>query len=368
MRVLLLSCNTGGGHNSAAGAIRCELESKNIDCVVQDALYFVSKSFSDIISNGHTYVYRYLPRLFGAAYRFEERHKPRFIFEQIAFGAKKFASYLEESHFDVIVSCHIFGSMLVTAARQRYGVSLPHYAVMTDYALCPGIDMVDAHRVFIPAEELRSEYISAGIAEDRIVVSGIPVHNSFFSSIDPQEARRRLRLPLEDRTVLLFSGSIGCGKLHHIAPMLEQVLPENTTLVIICGHNKRLIKKLKQACGSHTRVIGYTTRVVEYMAASDICITKPGGLSTTELLVSRLPMVLMLSVPGCETHNLNHFVSLGVAVGATKWEDAIEHTVTLIKDEERLLEMRKALSKLRYPGGARVIVETITKDISTTEG
>ena len=364
MRVLLLTCNTGGGHNSAAEAVCREFAKRSIDCETQDALSFVSKSYSEIISNGHSYVYRYLPRLFGAAYRFEERHKPRFIYEQVALGAKRFAEFLDNHPFDIIVSCHIFGSMLVTAARNRHGVRTPHYAVMTDYALCPGIDMVDVKRVFIPAEELRGEYVCAGIDDERIVTSGIPVHDAFFSVMGAAVARKRLKLPLNDRVILLFSGSIGCGKLHHVAPVLEQELPPNTTLVIICGNNKRLYKRLKESCGPCTRVVGYTTRVAEYMAAADLCITKPGGLSTTELLVSRLPMVLMLSVPGCETHNLNYFVGQGAAVGADDWEEAIRLTSELMRTPERLEGMRRKMLRLDYPGGARIVVDTVLNDVS----
>lgn len=364
MRILLLTCNTGGGHNSAAEAVCCEFVKRSIDCEIQDALSFVSKSYSEIISNGHTYVYRYLPRLFGAAYRFEERHKPRFIYEQVALGAKRFAEFLNSHPCDAIVSCHIFGSMLVTAARKRYGLKTPHYAVMTDYALCPGIGMVDAKRVFIPAEELRGEYICEHIDNDRIVTSGIPVRNAFSTGMDKATARTRLKLSPKDKVILLFSGSIGCGKLHLVAPVLEKALPRDTTLVIICGRNKKLYERLRESCGSRTRVVGHTSRVAEYMAAADLCITKPGGLSTTELLVSHLPMVLMLSVPGCETHNLDYFVGHGVAVGTDNWDEAIRLTLELIGDTERLDGMRRRLEHLGYPGGATVVADTVLKDFS----
>lgn len=368
MRILLLTCNTGGGHNSATEALRSEFARRSIDCEIQDALSFVSKSFSEIISNGHTYVYRYLPRLFGAAYRFEERHKPRFIYEQVALGAKRFATFLSHHPYDAIVSCHIFGSMLVTAARKRYGLKTPHYAVMTDYALCPGIGMVDVKRVFIPAEELRGDYICEHFDNEQIVTSGIPIHNTFSAGMDKMTARERLKFPLKGKVLLLFSGSIGCGKLHQVAPALEQALPQDATLVIICGRNKKLYKRLKDSCGSRTKVVGHTSRVAEYMAAADLCITKPGGLSTTELLVSQLPMVLMLSVPGCETHNLEYFVSQGVAVGTDNWDEAIQLTLELIGNTERLDDMRERLKKLGYPGGATIIADTLLKDFSSFKG
>lgn len=367
MRILLLSCNTGGGHNSAAAAIRSYCEQRGIECDTRDALLFVSKPHSEVISNGHVYIYRHLPQLFGIGYRFEEKHQPRFLYDQMALGAKKFAAYLGDHSYDAIICTHLFGNMLVTEARKRYGVTLPHYAVITDYAMYPGTDMVDAHRYFIAAEQLRDAHLQAGVPNEKLVVSGIPIGKGFLNAPDKQTARRNLGLPEEGKVVLLFSGSIGCGKLNRKAPELEKQLPESAHLVIICGNNSRLFKQLTELCGPKTTVVGYTDRVAEYMAAADLCITKPGGLSTTEMLAVGLPMVLMLSVPGCETHNLRHFEELGVAVGTDDWEKALSLAVELINDDERLTEMRGRLLSIGYPGGAKVIVDTVLADIARQE-
>lgn len=367
MRVLLLSCNTGGGHNSAAAAVRNCFIKRGVECDVHDALLFVSKPHSEVVSGGHVYIYRHLPQLFGVGYRFEEKHPPRFIYDQMALGAKKFAAFLEENVYDAVVCTHIFGNMLVTEARRKYGVTIPHYAVITDYTLYPGTDMVDAKCIFIGAESLRSMHIEAGIADERIVASGIPIADSFFNAPSKEEARRRLNLPAQGKIVLLFSGSIGCGKLNRVVPELEQKLPADATLVVICGHNERLYKKLWEKCSAKSVIVGYTDRVAEYMAAADLCVTKPGGLSTTEMLSIGLPMVLMLSVPGCETRNLEFFQACGVAVGTNKWSEAITLTEELIRNDSQLEKMRERLRALGYPGGAKVIVDTVLSDAEGKE-
>ena len=76
MRVLILSANTGGGHNSTARALADQLERLGADYEIADTLAFISETVSDFISWGHSYVYRKLPRLFGIGYRFEEKHPP----------------------------------------------------------------------------------------------------------------------------------------------------------------------------------------------------------------------------------------------------------------------------------------------------
>lgn len=367
MRILLLSCHTGGGHDSAAEAIGAHFAERGIACDIHDALLFVSKAHTQILSKGHFFMYRHLPTLFGIGYRFEEKHPPRFLYKQMSLGAKKFAAFLEKNAYDAIICTHIFGNMLATEARRKYGVTIPHYVVTTDYAMHPGTDMVDAARYFIAAEQIRPALLEAGIPGERIVASGIPVSPGFLMQKDKRAVRRVLGLPEEGKMILLFSGSIGCGKLNRIAPQLERRLPANCSLVVICGHNKRMYKLLQGNSNPRLTVIGYTKRVSEYMAAADLCITKPGGLSTTEMLAAGLPMVLMLSVPGCETRNLDFFKNLGVAVGTNDWNEAIDLTVDLISDDARLAEMRQRLLDVGYPGGAKVIADWVLADIAGEE-
>ena len=362
MRVLLLSANTGGGHNSAAMAVMAQFERQGVVCEIRDALSFVSDIHSDIISTGHSYIYRHFPQLFGIGYRFEERHPPRFLYEQMAMGAKRFLAFLRENSFDAIVSTHLFGSMLVTEVRKRYDISIPHYAVITDYTLYPGSDMVDVKRFFIADSDLIPRYENVGITRERLTVSGIPINPAFDATLSQTKAREKLHLPTEGRIVLLFSGSIGCGRLHRIAPDLERTLPSDTHLVILCGHNKRLYEQLQERCGSRTVVVGYTNRIAEYMAAADLCITKPGGLSITEMLVMQLPMILMLSVPGCESRNMAFFESHQIAIGTEDWEQAIAETGRLLRESDTLAEMKQRMKQIGYPGGANVIVRTVLTD------
>ena len=367
MRVLMLSANTGGGHNSAAAAVRAEFEWRGVACDVKDALSFVSEMHSDIVSSGHTYLYRFFPQLFGVDYRFEERHPPRFIYEQMSLGAKRFAAYLRENPVDAVVCTHIFGNMLMTEVRKRYGVTIPHYVIVTDYALYPGTDMVDVKRYFIGAEGLIPTYVSAGIDEARLTVSGIPVRSSFTQTYDQCAMRRQLGLPEQGRVVLLSGGSIGCGRLHRVAPELEKSLPIDTTLVILCGHNTRMFHQLQERRSDRTVVVGYTDRVAEYMAAADLCITKPGGLSITEALSMQLPLVLMLTVPGCESRNMAFFELCKIAVSTTDWDEAIRATADLIQSPERLQMMRRNMSNIGYPGGAPLIVHTVLDDCSKNQ-
>ena len=102
----------------------------------------------------------------------------------------------------------------------------------------------------------------------------------------------------------------------------------DTQFVIICGTNKKLQKVLTDMTDSNDafKIIGYTDRMSGYMAAADVFVTKPGGLSSTEAAVTGVPMIHMPSIPGCETRNLRYFESHGMSLSlkGRSIEDALD--------------------------------------------
>ena len=365
MRVLILSANTGGGHNSAALALRECFQKHGASCEIRDALSFVSDRFSETISKGHLYLYRHLPRLFGAGYRYAEHHRIRFVYGWMACGSHRFASYVNSQRYDAVVCTHLFGSLLVTEAIKSAHLSILHYLVVTDYALYPGTELLDVHRLFIGSESMVQEYSDAGIDRNRLVVSGIPIGSSYFLDKSDRLVRRRLQVSDHEQLLLLLGGSIGCGRYKRMIPALLQEVPSTTHLLLVCGNNQRLFKRMQSYASERFHIVGYTDELANFMAAADLCISKPGGLSTTELTVVGLPMVLLLSVPGCETHNLDYFLRQKTAVGAKNWSEAVLHCSRLLMDTDELASMRQRLIKQNYPGGAEVVVRTVMMDYTT---
>ena len=82
-----------------------------------------------------------------------------------------------------------------------------------------------------------------------------------------------------------------------------------------------------------------------YMDAADLILTKAGGLSTTEALMKRLPMVYINAVPGCETRNLEFMVSHGYARTADTPEALTELVCSLLREPETLAAWRETLAR-----------------------
>lgn len=61
MKIAILSCNTGGGHNAAAAALAEELAARGHESKTYNTLDFLPKGAADLISRGHDFAYRYTP-------------------------------------------------------------------------------------------------------------------------------------------------------------------------------------------------------------------------------------------------------------------------------------------------------------------
>ena len=97
MQTLILSCNTGAGHNSCAQAVQEAYHSRGEICNITDSLQFISEKASTFISNWHTRIYRHAPRLFDAGYQRAESHEDIFcegtpIYKLLSSGAERMYS------------------------------------------------------------------------------------------------------------------------------------------------------------------------------------------------------------------------------------------------------------------------------------
>lgn len=370
MRTLILSCNTGEGHNSAAKAIKDYFKQKNINSDIMDALAFWSPEKSKLISKGHVFLYRNLPSLFGIGYRFEENHPPKdgedsLMYELVIKGCKSLYDYLCQNKYDAVVCTHVFSGMMMTEIKRYYNYSIKTYFIATDYTCAPGVSEILADAYFIPHKNLVPEFMNGGKIKDNLVPSGIPVHSDFYVKVPKEEAKAHLSIPQDKRVVLLMCGSMGCGPIKSLSEYLPQQLPRHALLIVICGNNIKLYKSLtKHPLPDNMRVIGFTKRVSLYLDAADLILTKPGGLSTTEASVKATPMIFIDAVPGCETRNIEFFVSNGFAVLEKSIIGICDAVCDYLENPERLEDISSILNKEFSGSAAKNICEYIIEDVN----
>ena len=191
MNVLILSCNTGGGHNGAARAIADEFASRGISSEVKNALSFAVKAEEDIIVDGYNFVFNHMPSVWKAGYTFAEEHTAYPMYVNFAAYATPLKRYIEKGGFDAVISTHLFPALMMTRVRRKYALPVKQFFVCTDYSCCAGYDLPEEDRLFIP-RDLTDEYLFRGADPDVLMETGIPVRASCYERMSSDVAREQL--------------------------------------------------------------------------------------------------------------------------------------------------------------------------------
>ena len=364
MKILILSCNTGGGHNTAARAMKEEIERQGHEAVLMDYLALANQLTSNLISNSYINMARYSPHFFGMIYRTSlaissNRHLSPCYYANIPV-AKRLSAYLKENPVDGVVMTHLFAMEGLSYLRRR-GDSLPvNVAIATDYTCQPFWEDLDCDYYILPHEDLIDEYASRGLPRDRLRAYGIPVSSQFSREENRCDARKQLNLPEDEPLFLVMGGSMGSG---HILTFTERLLAEvkKGTIAVICGSNQKLLSAMEERFGGEPRIrlIGFTNEVADYMSACDVLYTKPGGLTSTEALVKNVPLIHTAPIPGCESANSRFFAEHGISLSAHTIEEQIRYGCDLAQNAAIQREMMRRQSKNARPDAARKILALI---------
>ena len=308
MKVLILSCNTGEGHNSCAAALEEECRNQNIPCDTEDALRFISPEVSRFISNWHVRIYRHAPGLFRVGYRAAEDHPAQFhegsaLYRYLTQGAEKLCGFIAGSGYDTVICTHTFAALMVSEVVKTHLPNLKTCFIATDYTCSPSVKDSSLDRYFIPASSLSGDFLGG----------------------------------------VVTSGSMGCGPIMSIARRIGRDLPDDQDLTIVCGTNKQLYRRLQRRFYDvkNVHVRSYVKDMALLMDSADLYLTKPGGISVTEAASMRLPMVFIDAV--CEEYNKDFFLRTGGAVTGQTPKEIARTSLRLLSDEHTLEKMGDAL-------------------------
>lgn len=372
MRVLILSCNTGQGHNSAAKAVAEQIKLLGNECIIKDALAYASEHYSKLICSSYTKIVMHTPKAFGAGYKLcktmssQQGNIKSLAYMSNMMCCKKLYDDISEGTFDAVICTHVFAGQAMTHLKHKYNLNIPIYIISTDYSFCPFFNELDVDRYFIPISVIEHEFTNMGIPLDKITVSGIPVSARFSNSenlTNKDDYKRKLGLDESRDYCLIMSGSMGYGDIYELVDMINEKHISETSIIVICGNNSKLKDGIEEKYAKDERVtaVGFTDKVDAYMKASSVVVTKPGGLSSTEAMVCGVPLVLTKPIPGCETENYDILTQLETALGGQKTAEAAEKIAVVLNNpevSEHIVEMQKKYIK---KDSARVIAESVLR-------
>ena len=347
MKVLILSCDTGEGHNSAAAAVAGALTQRGIESHVFDPLVLAGKYAERFVSGAYTTIMKKAPSAFNALYRAGDIYSSTGITSPVYHANARYAAnlraFIETNGYDRVVCTHLYPMETLTAIRKSGDFTVPCYGVLTDYTCIPFLAETDLDGYFIAHEDLRAELVEKGIPSERIIVTGIPVDEKFAHHMEKAAARNYLAIPQEQDVFLVMSGGIGVGNAGAICDEILRRHSGAFTVYILVGRNSDLKQTLeeKYAGNEHVRIVTFTKKVNVYMNAADVMISKPGGLTSTEAAVAQVPLVQLLVYTACEAPNIAFFSSHGLSERAENAADAAEKAVALVRDNARAEAMRE---------------------------
>ena len=364
-KILMLSCSTGEGHNSAARAVQSVLEKEGVACVMADPVAFQSKRMEHLVSALYNNTIRKRPQVFGAVYKLGDIYSnsklPSPVYWANAHYSEALREYILQEGFDAVICSHLYGMEAMTALKKRNHFEIPCYGIVTDYTCIPFLKETQMDGYFVPNEETKQELMEGGHSEDTIFVSGIPVDESFQNHCSLEKARKELDIPMDRKVFLVMTGGVGCENMEGLCDKLLEQAGEKDLFLVLTGNNQRLKDRLDEKYGDRPifRTVSFTRQVPLYMAASNVLLSKPGGLSSTEAAVANIPLVHIHAIPGCETCNARYFSEAGMSLWAKNNEEAALNAVTLAYDAEFSSCMKAAQRELIPGNSARFIMEKV---------
>lgn len=294
--VLVLSSRGGGGHTAAANTLQALLGDKYDFKVVTpiDQLRIWG------VPSGEQFYNLMLRNGWIRSTNFLVRHVvPSLFLSRIAKLEKIITSYINQSQPELVISLIPFVNYPATEAARKK--KIPYLLITTDNDLrnwVLGLDkMKHPHfKVTIGADlpMTREVLRKKKIKDERIETTGLPLRPDFIATKNRSQILREFRLPKNKPIVLITMGGAGGIGAYEYAKQVGQ-MDLGAHLIILAGRNEGLkesLRKIKLHRSNSLTALGYTDRVADLMAISNVVITKPGPGTINEAMAMKLPMLL----------------------------------------------------------------------------
>lgn len=365
MKVLILTITAGEGHNATAAAIEKSLEARGVDCQVLDACLKINRSLYDLVAKGYLLTTAEFKKAYSFVYSKLEGRKSNSYTRSMTRTAynmikHKVLHFIDEYQPDVIVYTHIFAGILLDILKQKNRLTARTVGVVTDFVMHPfWEESLRTDRIVIANEMLIPAARRKGYTAGQISPTGIPIRPQFATSLPKDEARRAFGIDENKPTLLLMGGSMGYGSLAKTVGELD-AQETDMQILCVCGNNRAAKEEIDAIKFRKTvRNFGYTEQISLLMDAADCIVTKPGGLTTSEALAKRLPMIIANPIPGQEDRNTEFLLNSGVAMKISKTAVLADAIYQLFRDPVRIETMKRNIDLIRKPHASEDLADLI---------
>ncbi|BBB93200.1 MAG TPA: glycosyltransferase [Methylomusa anaerophila] len=368
-KVLFISAPIGAGHTRAAQAVSDVIidHYPDVETCICNVFDFFSPQFGELLLKGYLKILEYYPQAYGRMYDWGNASGMALYSRDLLsrYLAGRMFKFIADYQPTVIVCTHATPAGLVAWLVRQGKINIPAAAVITDYVVHRLWIYREIARYYVADILLRDSMIQQGVEPSSIGITGIPVLPVFTQKLNKQQTRKKLGLKEDLKTILIMGGGAGVLPMEQILSLCNN-LDVSLQLVLVTGKNTTLydkLNKLKNTLRRPAHIYGYVDNVYELMAAADIFVSKPGGMSAAEAMATGLPLIIFRPIPGQEEANTRFLTKNGVAVCADSLADLklILHRLLINNPEQLGIISRQALNMAK-PNAAYSIVDDIAKN------
>lgn len=359
-KILIFTASYGTGHVVVAKALDEAFRKKDVEPVVIDVVGVGGKTekaaasfYSFLMKRGHFiwkfYHEKIMPINKGDSIRSIYKH----------LNKQKFFKEIERINPDIIISTMDQTSVIASLFKVDHP-DVKIATVLTDYVIHPLWTWKNMDNYFVGSEDIKSYLTKHEIKSETIHVTGIPIRSQFENIPSKKEARKMLGIPDDGISVFLLSaGSFGSVPIPEILQTLRD--RNDVFIMILAGHEEKVPAYAGQLVENNLigKVVGYVENMEFYMSASDLFVSKAGGVTVAECLACSLPAVYINNFPGHEVGNAEYTEKHGASRIAKNKNELEKILLKLLENKDELEEMCKNAKKLSLPHSASEIVEIL---------
>ena len=373
--ILIFYASYGGGHFNAAKSIfeyiSSNFEKYNIEMI--DCMKYVNKTVEKVTTAAYREAAKKAPWVWGKIYNDSQKGPLAHLSTRSnKIMAIKLLRLLREKQPDLIISTHPFSSQMCTYLKRKGKISAKIATIMTDFAphdqWLVGSNFTDYF--FVANDKMKNYLISTNISDKKVFITGIPLSNRFLQNFDRSKILNTYKLKNGKKNILFFGGGeFGLGKSRTFEIFDSLIKFSNDIQIIaIAGKNEKMKIKFNEIVQNNhaenrVKVLSFTTQVPELMHISDLVVTKPGGMTTTESLACGLPMLIINPIPGQEEENAEFLEKKKVGIWIKKSDDISKILHNLFSDINTLNEMKFNALKIGNPNSTKNICDILLNSL-----
>ncbi|MBO8157863.1 MAG: glycosyltransferase [Bacillaceae bacterium] len=330
------------GHHQAANAISEYIRNRSneIKCKKVDIMHCWNPAIEKFITGFYLRWIQHFPKSYAWVYRTlaYKLNKTRSYRHYELLFLKKMKQIIEQEEPDLIICTHAFPSYLVNKLKKRGVCSVPVINVYTDFFINDvwGRDAVDHH--FVSDINMKSRLVlNDCIPEQNVLITGVPVHESFLSPSKSTKQKKELR-------IIFSGGSAGLGKIQELIE--KERFEEKVHFYVLCGKNKKLYQTLSEFDCPNVHPIPYISsreKMNDLYNMADAILTKPGGVTVSEAIRKKLPTFIHSALPGQEEINLNHLRKQGLVFVIDDQKSITRQILDVMNSEPKMRNFYRVL-------------------------